>query len=447
MIDLALAAFAASMLAVSMLKGPGSSDIVIGRYSGILPCVLNLNKHICVFGPTRSGKTSFVRYLAYRLSRRYIVTVLDWHGEYTDIDNIVTVEYDLVHIDVSKIPLKLLVEILGHGLGLNEPSMYLLYRILKNSKVEDIADIVKAVEEYFVTTRTEAEMKAAILRRLEYVLSRMKLGVLEPDVLVSESCCIDLSGLTVIEEKKLASSLILAMLYVYYMSNGVVCRDPRHFVIIEEAQNLLDSPNSILYHILLELAKYGLRVILITNSLPDPTLLAHCNLIMFKLRPELMKNMVMSDELRDLLLNIDSSEAILITSSDIKRFTPFKKRGNLKKVLRRGVHETSESSAARNPIDKNRSEDVNGNGNRSSTAMAGRGSVSRNSNVSEKRIVNGSASSTTVSSVGEADVVRYLRKVEDVEKKLALIRERLDEIERVLAYEDEILRKIVSSSS
>ncbi len=441
MIDLALAAFAASVLAVSMLRG-GSCDILIGR-SGLSPCILNFNRHLCVFGPTRSGKTSFIRYLARKLSRKYVVTILDWHGEYLDIENIVNVEYNLVHIDVSKIPLKLLVEVLGHGLGLNEPSMYLLYRILKNSKVEDISDIVKAVEEYFVTTRTEAEMKAAILRRLEYVLSNMRLGVIDPEMLVRESCCIDLSGLTVIEEKKLASSLILAMLYVYYMSNGVVCRDPRHFIIIEEAQNLLDS-NSILYHIILELAKYGVRVILITNTLPDSSILAHCNLIVFKLRPELMKNMVISDEVRELMVNLKEGEAILITPSTLRKFVPFKDKVSVGKALRRKVaYIDGEVSERRSGSHNDESRDVHlGDGNctfkrsEESTVNVIKTVMKPDRDVSVRADRNLSI-----------DFDRYLKKVDDVEKKLALIRERLDEIERILAYEDEILRKIVSNFS
>ncbi|NPA23906.1 MAG: ATP-binding protein [Crenarchaeota archaeon] len=442
MIDLALAAFAASMLAVSMLRGSGNSETVIGR-CGVVPCLLNFNKHLCVYGPTRSGKTSFVRYLAHKLAKKHIVTILDWHGEYADLENIVTVEYDLVHIDVSKIPLKLLVEILGHGLGLNEPSMYLLYKILKNSKVEDISDIIKAVEEYFVTTRTEAEMKAAILRRLEYVLSSMKMGVIEPEMLVSESCCIDLSSLTVIEEKRLASSLILAMIYVHYMSSGVIYRDPRHFIIIEEAQNLLESSNSILHHIVLELAKYGVRVILITNTLPDFSILAHCNLVMYKLRPELMRNMVISDDLREIMLTIGDKEAILITSSSVRRFTPFKRGGHGKKISK-GVAERSERPAVNGgSLCKNIVIDKNGR------EEAEKEQGKNVSNV-DKKVKNDARSSGVERSCGASasvDVSRYLRKVDDVEKKLALIRERLDEIERILAYEDEILRKIVSGMS
>ncbi|NPB01233.1 MAG: ATP-binding protein [Crenarchaeota archaeon] len=438
MIDLALAAFAASVLAVSMLKSSGSCEILIGR-SGLAPCMLDFSRHLCVFGPTRSGKTSFVRYLVRKLSRKHIVTILDWHGEYSDIDNVLNIEYSLVHIDVSKIPLKLLVEVLGHGLGLNEPSMYLLYRILKNSKVEDIADIVKVVEEYFVTTRTEAEMKAAILRRLEYVLSSMRMGVIEPDILSSESCCIDLSGLTVIEEKKLASSLILAMLYVHYMSNGVVCRDPRHFIIIEEAQNLLES-NSILYHIILELAKYGVRVILVTNTLPDVSILAHCNLVIYKLRPELMKNMVASDELRELMINLKDNEAILITPSTIRKFTPFRDKASLSKSLRRKVT-YSENVELKSSSMESR-EDLSDNRVREASTSRRVERMDRSSSSFRE-----SRSSVNSDQHVNSDLGRYLKKVDDVEKKLALIRERLDEIERMLAYEDEILRKIVNNLS
>ncbi len=433
MIDLALIGFMLAVLAAT-LEASSKDSLLIGR-KGIIPYFLSLNRHICIYGPTRSGKTAFIRYLVSKLSRRYIVTVLDWHGEYSDLE-ILTIGYDMVQVDVSKIPLKLLTEILGHGLGLNEPSMYMLYRILKNSKLESIRDILSSVEEYFATTRTEAEMKAAILRRLEYVLANMSRGILDPEILTKESCCIDLSGLTVIEEKRLAASLILTMIYVYYMRNGIIRKDPTHFIIIEEAQNLMKDKdyNSILHHIVLELAKYGVRVILVTNTLPDSTILTHCNLLIFKIRPEYMQNLVVSEDLHKTILSMRDHEVLVLTPNEINKIVVFKKKPQKYRIRR--IAETCETYENVLPNKKSTRDIMTTQNSKKEKSSTDENRRSKDKIESRKKIVE-------EHSDVKLQISNYLRKIDEIEKRLALIRERLDEIERTLAYEDEVLKKIM----
>ncbi|MEM3326993.1 MAG: AAA family ATPase, partial [Thermoproteus sp.] len=51
-------------------------------------------------------------------------------------------------------------------------------------------------------------------------------------------------------------------------------------VIIDEAQNVLSM--NIIKHIVTEMAKYGIRAILVTNTLPSEDIMAHTNIIIVK---------------------------------------------------------------------------------------------------------------------------------------------------------------------
>ncbi len=457
-----LATLATASLIAAIRELSLEDKILLGYRWGLVPFTLRFTRHICVYGPTRSGKTSFVRGLIRELSRSYTVTVLDWHGEYSDLEDVPSVPYNKLRIDVSSIPLKLLVEVLGHGLNLSEPSLYMLYKILKTSNIESVEDIVKAVEEYFATTRTEAEMKAAILRRLEYVLMSLSQGLIDVELLSRYSCSVDLSSLTVIEEKKLATSLILAALYVQYMSSGLVTGSVRHVIVVEEAQNILArDPRSttILDHIIMELGKYGVRVILVTNMLPPSYILKHCYLVMFKIRPEqIEREIVLSDELRRLLENMQDDEAIVITPSHIVKMRPLR-YGVKKTHLRHIRHELSEHSKNTTRM-LNRdvdTEDVPESLDRKTLHRTSRdedslfkpalslleeGSFPSNEysrGAREMRVQDERASGSF-----SMDVQKYIDKLEEIEKKLVLIRERLDEIERSVAYEDEMLSKLLS---
>lgn len=102
----------------------------------------------------------------------------------------------------------------------------------------------------------------------------------------------------------------------------------RHVLIIEEAQNLLDMSGpsySIIDHIIMELAKYGLRAILVSNAVPKSSILKHCNIVLFKINPELLDNEVsFSRNLINKLNEISTEEAIVITSKGITKVRPLK---------------------------------------------------------------------------------------------------------------------------
>ncbi|MFP3491526.1 MAG: DUF87 domain-containing protein, partial [Vulcanisaeta sp.] len=80
----------------------------------MIPYRISLDKHLCILGPTRAGKSSLVRAMIKELSRKYVVTVLDWHGEYAGI--LPTLPTSAIKIELNRLPPKLLTEILGFGL-------------------------------------------------------------------------------------------------------------------------------------------------------------------------------------------------------------------------------------------------------------------------------------------------------------------------------------------
>jgi len=431
-------------LAAAVTEMRSGDSVIVGYRWGLVPFTLKLSRHICVYGPTRSGKTSFVRGLLRELARNYIVTVLDWHGEYSDLEDVPSVPYSKLRIDVSKIPIKLLVEVLGHGLNLNEPSLYMLYRILRSSTIETVEDILKSVEEYFATTRTEAEMKAAILRRLEYVLSSLSQGLIDVELLARYSCSVDLSTLTVIEEKRLAASLILAALYVYYMSSGLTTCSVRHIIVVEEAQNLLSRDpraTTILDHIIMELGKYGVRVVLVSNVMPPLHILKHCTLIMFKTRPEqIEREVVLSDELYRAITTMRDNEALVITPSSIVKIRPIRHRAG-KSYLRTGISTILKNEKT------DKVEQESGTYTNTTNKILIRSQTMttiRTPYIESEPVTEQTEHSPSEEQISMDELQRYISKLEDIEKKLVLIRERLDEIERSVAYEDEVLSRLLS---
>jgi hypothetical protein len=93
------------------------------------PVFLPLDRHVIITGPTRSGKTSLAKKIIKRAGLPALV--LDWHGEYGGL----RVDARLLKISLENFDKKLLAEILGLALNLNEPSVYFLYRAIRQRRL------------------------------------------------------------------------------------------------------------------------------------------------------------------------------------------------------------------------------------------------------------------------------------------------------------------------
>ena len=267
------------IFAVATSKFSGKA-LYVGR-RGLIPLFVPFDRHIIVLGPTRSGKTRFAKSVASRFKGR--VLVFDWNGEYRDLAK--PVDASLMRIDFRKLPKKVMVELLGLGLGLSDASIYLLYKIVRDIDIGDLDDLIRAVEAYLAVTRAEAEMKFGIIRRLEFIrnIAEGRIGLLD---LLSfnnvKKFVIDLSGLVLVEERVLLTSLLLAELYfaTALLPRGLSDR-PRLLIVIDEAQNILNSSlSNVVFRYLAELAKYGIRVVLVSNSIPSKDFTIHSIVIL-----------------------------------------------------------------------------------------------------------------------------------------------------------------------
>jgi hypothetical protein len=97
-----------------------------------------------------------------------------------------------------------------------------------------------ALDNFLVTTRSEVEMKAAIARRLEYILDVFEGGRIPLEKLFStkKRVAVDLSKLRLYEDKVLVALFILASLYNYLFERGEAKR-PERLLVIDEAQNII----------------------------------------------------------------------------------------------------------------------------------------------------------------------------------------------------------------
>ncbi len=437
----------ASLAVISLLRGHSIEGITVGTRF-LMPYRIPLDKHLCILGPTRGGKSSLVKAMIKELSQKYVVTALDWHGEYAGI--LPTLPTTAINIDLEKIPPKLLTEILGFGLGLNEPSMYMLYRIIRDGEYSSFNDLIRKIDNYLVNTRTEAEMKAAILRRLEYSAMNIGKGIVGIEALMESDAVVDLSDLTIIEEKRLVSSLILAALYMNYMRRGLIERRVRHVLIIEEAQNLLDvngASYSIVDHVIMELAKYGLRTILVSNVVPKSLILKHCNIILFKINPGLLDNDVsLSRDLISKLSEISAEEAIVITGRGIVKIRPLRAPVLPTHVVIRRLNHAEDKA----PTDDLTNVDMNVNNNdlrpkvTAHSVTGNNGDHGTNSN-NDKALGNfdGNKGSPLGVNSDQSDESLFRRQVTELEREVINLRDKVNEIERILDVDEKLIEKIL----
>lgn len=331
--------------------------------------------------------------------------------------------------------------------------------MIRDGNYTNFNDLINKIDNYLVNTRTEAEMKAAILRRLEYSAMNIGKGIVDIDSLVEGDAVIDLSDLTIIEEKRLVSSLILAALYMHYMRRGgLIERGVRHVLIIEEAQNLLDiggSSYSIIDHIIMELAKYGLRVVLVSNAVPKSSILKHCNIVLFKINPELLDGEVMfSRNLINKLNEISTEEAIVISSKGITRVRPLRATIEPTHVVIRRLGELGNGSF----------QDINTNMVNSNLLLNNKPMAETDNRVStnneivnrvdeapghDKRAMvrqvspdNGGSTLPNSAVINNGDSL-FRKQIMELEKEVVNLRDKVNEIERILDADEKLIEKIL----
>lgn len=273
--------------------------------------VEDLNKHLLLFGPTGSGKTSTaLRAVELALKEGVSVEVLDWKGEYIDKIRGATVVRKMrlleppKEVDVETHTM-VVVDILKDVLELTEPMAYMLFEEISRMYEEGeqsfkaLLERLKKRRAVALANRYQAEANIAeglIRRILPLTLDEERRAVnLDGDGRV---VIYDLSELPTYHLKTLYSQIIMWRIYNEALKNK--SNTLRKLVIMEEAQNYvrprrMEAQPSIAERIVNELRAYGYGCILISTN---PQYLLHlsrnCGVVSigYQALPEMITNLL-----------------------------------------------------------------------------------------------------------------------------------------------------------
>jgi hypothetical protein len=244
-------------------------------------------KHVLVFGPTGSGKTSTsMKAIELALKNGSEAVIIDWKGEYASYFNGATItrKTELLKPDTDyEVYSLIIVDMLRDILELSEPMAYMLYdELMKGYKVYGdlltFSKLIKSLEvrrASAIASRSyaEANIAEALIRRL-YLLA-IDEGRSVVNIHGSRRVVIyDLSDIPTYQLKCLYAEIILWRLYNSMKSSRSPAKKPKleKLLVAEESQNYVrprraERAPSIGERVINELRAYGCGVLMIC---PDP---------------------------------------------------------------------------------------------------------------------------------------------------------------------------------
>jgi hypothetical protein len=255
------------------------NNIIIGKAYDPLRGSVSINyrdflRHAIIVGTTGSGKTTTASIIAKQLRRFGKVIILDWNGEYHSLiphyRQVLRPGFNL------RIPLPIhdvidFVSIIEEVFDLSPSQSYILQRILERSEIRGVtvSELIEYIEGSVPESRWMIESKLALLRKINLLSSpelrnsfsgnaREFLSLFDDNVIK----IIDLATLRYQKLRKFCSLVVIKILEDY-LRKARVSGDI--YVIIEEAHNIVKE-NGLIERVLAEVRKFGMGLILITQS-------------------------------------------------------------------------------------------------------------------------------------------------------------------------------------
>ena len=257
--------------------------------------LMDIQRHVSIFGATGGGKSTTAISLVLRLSSMGMpVLILDWHGEHSKIVAEAggkvfypgSPEYGITlnPLSVSSaedigFQVEFVTDIFSQIFQFTPPQSYMFREALKGcykSKVTPtLSDLINELGLIPIRSSWDHETRMALMRRLKlFTEGTCGSAVNGPDSMSREELfrglvSIDLSYLKDVNSRSILSNLFMKIVYDFSIFRGENTA-LAHVLVLEEAQNILpprrpEMPRSIGERILGEIRKYGEGVIVISQ--------------------------------------------------------------------------------------------------------------------------------------------------------------------------------------
>ena len=242
-------------------------------------------RHVLIVGSTGSGKTTtaatIVRGINSKFNDKYRIIILDWNGEYAQVLKRIDNKLKFRVLPASKAPvnpfvsgnggsLEYVIEILDQVLELSAPQSHLLMKIIMEGKPRSLTHLVSLIAGYTEDSFWSREVKLALLRRLEPLISSSNRRFFEG----RSAELSEWNGITIIDLSEVISTryrcLYTLFLLKILFDKAYYSKMPLNLiVVIDEAHNVLRAHVELISKLIAESRKYGMSFIIITQSISN----------------------------------------------------------------------------------------------------------------------------------------------------------------------------------